>query len=170
MIVYRPGAITLEQIREVAGPAEMFVEKEAAAAEPREAMPSPGVGLRHYAPKARLILVEAGDGTDRVDLALRLYLEAVAHSREGVGVMLPDGLPGEQSMVDLKDRLRFAETFRWGRWSEPEELARRLFLGLRELDAARCTVILCPVPPGRGIAEAIRDRLRKAAWPLAGER
>ena len=26
-----------------------------------EALPSPGVGLRHYAPKARLVLVEAPD-------------------------------------------------------------------------------------------------------------
>jgi L-threonylcarbamoyladenylate synthase len=51
----------------------------------------------------------------------------------------------------------------WGSWSAPEELAQRLYAGLRELDAAGCTVILCPLPAAEGIGAAIRDRLRKAA-------
>jgi L-threonylcarbamoyladenylate synthase len=42
-------------------------------------------------------------------------------------------------------------------------LARRLFSGLRELDAAGATVILCPLPEERGIGVALRDRLLKAA-------
>jgi hypothetical protein len=54
-------------------------------------------------------------------------------------------------------------TFDWGDWSEPAQLARRLFAGLRHLDSLGCTIIFCPVPPGDGIAAAIRDRLRKAA-------
>jgi L-threonylcarbamoyladenylate synthase len=175
VIIYRPGAITVEQIREIAGPAELFVERDAPAVgareEPREAMPSPGVGLRHYAPRARLILVDAGDGASRGDLASRLYLEAVVFSGERVGVMLPYGLPGEHSLAESKDHFQgFAEIFWWGQWSEPEELAHRLFAGLRELDGRGCTVILCPVPPGQGIGVAIRDRLRKAAWSAAGEK
>ncbi len=165
MIVYRPGAITLDQIRAVAGPVEMFVERDRLAIEPREALPSPGVGLRHYAPRARLILVEAGDGEENADLAARLYGEAMVFSHERVGVMLPHGLPGEHSVVESKDRFEgLAEIFWWGEWSEPEVLAQRLFAGLRQLDAAGCTVIVCPVPPDRGIGAAIRDRLRKAAW------
>jgi L-threonylcarbamoyladenylate synthase len=42
-------------------------------------------------------------------------------------------------------------------------LARELYAGLRALDAADCTMILCPLPPIDGIGAAIRDRLRKAA-------
>jgi L-threonylcarbamoyladenylate synthase len=42
-------------------------------------------------------------------------------------------------------------------------MARTLYAGLRALDAAGCTVILCPVPPSEGIGAAIRDRLIKAA-------
>jgi L-threonylcarbamoyladenylate synthase len=34
---------------------------------------------------------------------------------------------------------------------------------LRALDDAGVDLILCPVPTGPGIAEAIRDRLEKAA-------
>jgi L-threonylcarbamoyladenylate synthase len=53
-------------------------------------------------------------------------------------------------------------SYEWGVWSEPEELARNLYAGLRTLDADGCTVILCPLPPGEGIGAAIRDRLIKA--------
>jgi L-threonylcarbamoyladenylate synthase len=165
MIVYRPGAITLDQIRVVAGPVELFVEQESLAVEPRESLPSPGVGLRHYAPRARLILVEAEAGRKKADLALVLYGAAMAYSRERVGVMLPYGLPGEQSVAESRDHFEdVAEIFWWGNWSEPEVLAQRLFAGLRQLDAAGCSVIVCPVPPDGGIGAAIRDRLRKAAW------
>jgi L-threonylcarbamoyladenylate synthase len=41
-------------------------------------------------------------------------------------------------------------------------MARALYAGLRALDDAGCTVILCPVPPAEGIGAAIRDRLLKA--------
>jgi len=43
-----------------AGAVEMFAEGEKLADAPREGLPSPGVGLRHYAPRARLVLVDAG--------------------------------------------------------------------------------------------------------------
>jgi L-threonylcarbamoyladenylate synthase len=53
--------------------------------------------------------------------------------------------------------------FRWGVWEDAEELARRLFAGLRELDEAGVDLIVCPEPEIGGIGDAIRDRLRKAA-------
>ncbi len=154
MMIYRPGAVTVEQIRAVVSAAEVYVERAGLADEPREAMPSPGVGLRHYAPKARLILVEDGAVKGRLgDLALDFL-------GQRVGLMLPTGWA----------RLSGAgyEIFDWGRWpdagEEPSELAQRLFAGLRWLDARGCAVILCPVPQGEGLGAAIRDRLRKAAW------
>ena len=156
MTVYRPGAITLEQIRAIAGAAEMYQESEKLLNAPREALPSPGVGLRHYAPRARLILVDAGEFLE--DLAERLRDLARQYAGERVGVMLPDELAGDW-------RPGVAEVYAWGRWSEPEELAHRLFAGLRALDAVGCDVILCPQPREVGIGVAIRDRLRKAATP-----
>jgi L-threonylcarbamoyladenylate synthase len=157
IVIYRPGAVTVEQVRDVAGAAELFVEKDVLTAEPREGLASPGVGLRHYAPKARLILVEAGD--HRTDPAQMLWESTLGYPGERVGLMLPGEIAGvgNRSWGDIS-------VFFWGRWSEPDELARRLFAGLRQLDAVGCTVILCPVPAGTGIGAAIRDRLRKAAW------
>jgi L-threonylcarbamoyladenylate synthase len=63
-----------------------------------------------------------------------------------------------------------AEVYAWGRWSAPEELARNLYAGLRELDGRGCTAILCPVPAGGGIGEAVRDRLGKAKGQGIGSR
>ena len=160
MLVYRPGAITAAQIREVGGPVEHYQELVLPEGAEREALPSPGVGIRHYAPQATVVLVE-----DRKngDMSLDVYESAVDFMKERVGVMLPEGLPGEHSVEESWSRLDFAEIFPWGRWSEPEELAQRLFAGLRYLDGLGCGAIVCPMPQGDGIAVAIRDRLRKAA-------
>ncbi len=152
MVIYRPGAVTAEQIRDAAGPVEFFVASQEPANKPRRGLPSPGVGLRHYAPRARLVLVEA----PLDELGARLAEAARDWSGERLGVMLPAGVatPGE---------LAQARIYAWGRWDTPKELASRLYSGLRALEAEGCSVILCSLPPGEGIGAAIRDRLRKAA-------
>lgn len=149
MVIYRPGAITAEQIRGVAGDVELF--RAMVRSGPPESLPAPGVGLRHYAPLARLILVEA----PAEELPRKLAETAALHPAERVGIMLPSDLelPG----------ISGAAIFPWGRWSQPEEMGRDLYSGLRALDAQGCTVVLCPVPPHEGIGVAIRDRLHKAA-------
>lgn len=152
MIIYRPGAVTLEQIRATAGPAELFRTTAELLETPRQALPSPGVGLRHYAPKARLILVEA----PLAELPLRLAQTARQWPGQRLGLMLPAEIAAPEGMpAEL--------VYAWGRWAAPAEMARKLYAGLRALDAQDCTVILCPLPPGEGIGAAIRDRLRKAA-------
>ena len=156
MMIYRPGAVTAAQISQIAGPAETLKEKILPDAAAREALPSPGVGLRHYAPRARLILVQ---GT-LSELPGRLAEAAKPHERERLGVMLP----AELTNVDLGAPLRAAAEFAWGHWSAPQELGEKLYAGLRALDAQGCDVILCPVPEPGGIGDAIRDRLRKAAY------
>jgi L-threonylcarbamoyladenylate synthase len=150
-IVYRPGVVTLEQIRVVCPAAQPFQESKPASDAAPESLPSPGVGLRHYAPRARLILVD-GAGRDQSE---RLMAEAqnAIHSGEKLGLMLPDEFEAS----------RGALVYRWGAWTNEEELAQRLFGGLRWLDTAGATVIICPLPDAKGIGVAIRDRLKKAA-------
>ena len=151
MVIYRPGAITAAQICAVAGPVKVFQPEGPLTDAPRQALPSPGVGLRHYAPRAHLVLLE--DSFDRLPRALA---EAAAQrASQRIGLMLPDEL--------IAQAPHSVEIFRWGRWSAPQELASRLYAGLRALDAAGCDVILCPLPSADGLGAAIRDRLRKAA-------
>ena len=140
-----------EQIRATAGPAILH-QPAILCDTPPEALPSPGVGLRHDAPRARLLLVESPAG----ELAARLAEAAEGLAGERLGVMLPEGFPAPAEADVLFD---------WGRWNAPEELAQRLYSALRSLDQAGCTVILCPLPGPAGIGAALRDRLRKAAVP-----
>jgi L-threonylcarbamoyladenylate synthase len=149
MVIYRPGAVTADQIAAIGGAVEIFRRDGELEETPREAMPSPGVGLRHYAPRARLVLVEG----PLAELAERLGAAVRSWPQERVGLMLP---------AEIASAIEEAVVFRWGSWAAPEEMARELYAGLRALDAEGCGVIVCPLPPGEGIGAAIRDRLLKA--------
>jgi L-threonylcarbamoyladenylate synthase len=144
--IYRPGAVTAAMISKVIGGEVRMVTAEQVASESlaREALPSPGMGMRHYAPRARLVLVDGQQG---------LLKEVAKYNGPEVGVMLPDdwqfGAAGIQ--------------FRWGPWGNAEILARLLYFGLRSLDDRGAKVIVCPVPQMGGLGEALRDRLEKAA-------
>jgi L-threonylcarbamoyladenylate synthase len=152
MRIFRPGAVTAEQIRAAVGLVELYRESDAPAETLKQGLPAPGVGLRHYAPRARLVLVEAPQN----ELAAKLAEAAAAASSTRLGVMLPEG-------IGTPEALRSATICPWGRWTAPEEMAEQLYAGLRWLDAQGCEAILCPLPPAEGLGEAIRDRLRKAA-------
>jgi L-threonylcarbamoyladenylate synthase len=145
-VIYRPGGITREQIEAVIGPVHV-AEHEITDEEP-ESLESPGLGIRHYAPRAKLILVETEDEFSSVALAI------LQHGQK-LGLMLPSNW--------LKGLECEAMVFDWGTWEKPEELAQRLYAGLRWLDEQMVEVTLCPLPPAGGLRTAIRDRLKKAA-------
>jgi L-threonylcarbamoyladenylate synthase len=144
MILYRPGAVTAAMLEPVAGPVTLY-QAPAATAEP-QTLPSPGVGIRHYAPRARLILVAS-------QAELNTHLAQLTPTADRIGVMLPQGwtVPTQ------------TETFPWSEFHNPTALAQSLFAGLRDLDNRGVAVILCPLPAPQGIGLAIRDRLKKAA-------
>lgn len=146
MRLYRPGAVTLDQIAAVAGPVELFRPSPAEPSVSRESQPSPGLDLRHYAPAATLRLV-----TDQADL---LASASTAGTPRPLGIMLPTGWQAPPATI----------RFDWGPWQQPEILAQRLFAGLRALDRQSVTTILCPLPfDTGGLSAALRDRLLKAA-------
>jgi L-threonylcarbamoyladenylate synthase len=151
-ILYRPGAVTLEQLRAVWPAVEAYVakpeEQALASGQQHAALVSPGLGIRHYAPRARLVLVEG-------EAALVAALAEARGVGQRAGGMLPDEFGAATGLA--------AVVFRWGPWSDPSLLAHRLFAGLRELDDQGVEVIVCPLPVAEGIGVAIIDRLRKAA-------
>ncbi|RZU43550.1 L-threonylcarbamoyladenylate synthase [Edaphobacter modestus] len=150
-MMYRPGGVSREELEQVLGAGMVKVYRPAGNAGTPESLPSPGVGIRHYAPRARLRLVS--ELSLPLEGSLIPAIEEVSREDGTVGVMLPEGW--ESSSAPL--------VYHWGAWSDGAGLARRLFAGLRELDEAGASVIVCPVPEIGGIGEAIRDRLGKAA-------
>jgi L-threonylcarbamoyladenylate synthase len=164
-LIYRPGAIGLEELAALWPGVAAYAPTRAAAGGTTgvlegalpAALPSPGVGLRHYAPRARLVLIEKGQGLQAAQPA-RLLKALRQRTGTRTGVLLPEGLlPGDTILPEG------VEIFAWGRWDRPEILAQRLFQGLRALDATGVERIVCPLPQEEGIGVALCDRLRKAA-------
>jgi L-threonylcarbamoyladenylate synthase len=112
-----------------------------------QSLPSPGVGIRHYAPRARVILINT-------ESELNNRLVHLIADKEKIGVMLPQ---------DWTIHHRHVEIFHWNSFNDTTALAQTLFAGLRDLDTRGVTTILCPVPSDTGLGLAIRDRLEKAA-------
>lgn len=156
LTVFRAGAVTAEMLTAISGVEEVVMYRSeqgpAGTTALPESLPSPGVGMRHYAPRARLILVE---GVDARAVQAGLLDEVMLRVADGLrtGVMLPTGWSaGPASTTDD-----------WGLWSQPDALATRLFAGLRALDDAGVEVIVCPLPGRGGMGDALCDRLEKAA-------
>jgi L-threonylcarbamoyladenylate synthase len=159
LIVYRPGAVSLEALRGVAGNVKLYEPNGGEAGQEPAGLPSPGVGMRHYAPRAQLVLVETQGTEEESEVGFRLFQAVIKLKRESdsvrIGVMAPE---------EFKSDVRAADAvFGWGRWGDLDSLAQRLFAGLRWLDAQEASHIVCPLPAGRGIGRALRDRLEKAA-------
>jgi L-threonylcarbamoyladenylate synthase len=144
-LIYRPGAITAAMLEPITGPVTVFQPPQHSTSEP-QSLPSPGVGIRHYAPRARLILVAS-------EAELNSRLAELKTSKDRIGVMLPQGWTITTP----------AETFPWNSFDDNTALAHTLFAGLRELDSRNVSLILCPEPSLEGLGLAIRDRLKKAA-------
>jgi L-threonylcarbamoyladenylate synthase len=145
LILYRPGAITAAMLEPIAGPVTLYQPPQTAT-EP-QSLPSPGTGIRHYAPRARLILVNT-------ESELNNRLVHLIADKEKIGVMLPQNWTIHH---------RHVEIFRWNSFDDNAALAHTLFAGLRDLDRRGVAVILCPLPANNGLGLAIRDRLEKAA-------
>jgi L-threonylcarbamoyladenylate synthase len=146
LILYRPGAITAAMLEPIAGPVTLYQPPQQPAAEP-QSLPSPGTGIRHYAPRARLVLVNT-------ESELNNRLVQLIADKEKAGVMLPQNWTIHH---------RHVEVFHWNSFDDSAALAHSLFAGLRDLDSRGVTVILCPLPENNGLGHAIRDRLEKAA-------
>jgi L-threonylcarbamoyladenylate synthase len=156
-MMYRPGGVSKEMLESVCGAGTVELFRPAEKVGSPEGLPSPGVGIRHYAPRARLVLAEISRARGPVEQGLVSVIDEVSEAGAKIGVMLPDGWDASYA----------AFVYRWGLWDDGETLARRLFAGLRDLDEAGASVIVCPVPEMGGIGEAIRDRLRKASIKAA---
>ncbi len=149
IIQYRPGTITPADIESACGtPVEVHTANAPAGVHEPESLPSPGVGIRHYAPRARLLLTEGNP-----EALIRAAAELTQDITHPPGVLLPIAWRAPQHAIVQP----------WAVWHEPARLAATLFGGLRALDALGVDHIVCPAPPPGGLNDAIRDRLMKAA-------
>jgi L-threonylcarbamoyladenylate synthase len=155
--ILRPGGVSLESLRSILPRVRAPLRHmpiPTGGQEGGAAQKAPGQLLIHYAPAVPTVLFE---GTAE---AMRAALLAEVHHRvsrgERVGVLIAD-----------EDLAAFQESgaslFALGSVTNPEQIATRLFSGLRSLEEAGVQVILCRSFAVQGLGLAVRDRLLKAA-------
>ena len=127
-LVLRSGAVTLEQLQEI------IPETRAYKLQNNEAPKSPGLKHKHYAPRARVILIESSKFK-------------IQDSRSAfIGINKPD-----QNF----DLIKIC--------SSVEDYAHEVFSFFRACDAEEIKTIYCETVEEKGIGLALMDRLRRAA-------
>jgi L-threonylcarbamoyladenylate synthase len=134
--ILRPGGVTREDLERVLG--------RKLTADSTGAIRAPGQHPLHYAPRARVLLVQPEEIAE----------EARRQQAQGhrVGVLVPPTLEGASTVgyvIVAPDSMA--------------AYAHRLYQLLREFDDRGCDVVVTSVPPQAGLGSAIADRLRRAA-------
>ena len=129
-VILRSGAITPEQLREIVPQTRMHRARKNSRAK------SPGMKHRHYAPRARVVLVDSLCDAERSETA------------GFIGLRPPRFATGFGLVALCRDE---------------KEYARALFHFFRRCDAAALKTIFCETVPAHGIGIALMDRLRRAA-------
>lgn len=162
-LLLRPGGITLEMLRTelptIALPARHSAPIDQASESPGAATDSPlqrapGQMERHYAPQARMIVFDGVGMAARQAVAAEVAAGLAAGER--VGALVPD-----EEEPTLREA--GAEVMSLGPAADLPEIARRLYGGLRALDAAGVDCIVAHTFGEAGLGLALSDRLRRAA-------
>ncbi len=138
-VLLRPGMIAREDVARVVG-----ALSDSQRADGTEARRSPGMLDRHYAPRAALLLVDAGRARDVFEQT------QLGGQRTGAilrGSTIPSARP--DLIVELPD--------------DSARFAAGLYAALHRLDDAGAEVIIVERPPDRPEWRAVLDRLERAA-------
>ncbi|OPY59684.1 MAG: Threonylcarbamoyl-AMP synthase [Pelotomaculum sp. PtaU1.Bin035] len=150
-LVLRPGGITPEELKKILG--AVGVDPAVRPGFKGEGGPrSPGMKYTHYAPRARLLVVEGGEEA----VAAKIVDLAGKYRAEGrrVGIL---------SYRDSMDFSPVGEVVPAGCRANPETVAAELYAALRRFDEMGVDLILAEGVEDRGVGMAVMDRLRKAA-------
>lgn len=157
-VMLRPGAITVEMLRDVVG--TVLIDPSIQGPVAADVKPkAPGMKYRHYAPKAELSLIESDQsGQSGIDERViaeinRRVAKQIAAGRQ-VGIMCTD---------ETMDRYPQGILRSVGRRDKPESIAHNLFAVLREFDDLQVDDIYSESFSRDQIGQAIMNRLTKAA-------
>jgi L-threonylcarbamoyladenylate synthase len=149
-VILRHGAIPMGEIE-----ARVAVEdRSRGAVDPRERAPAPGMYARHYAPRARVIIVPRG--------AVEEEARAVRGQGRRAGLLVREDWRGNTGATEAAGAP--------GVWIEvlPSDVsgyAAGLYAALHRLDDAGCDCIVVEAVSDDPAWTAIRDRLCRAAAP-----
>jgi L-threonylcarbamoyladenylate synthase len=149
----RPGGVPIEALRQYI-PGLSFTPRYIEHDQVATAPASPGMLLKHYSPRAELVLFAGVP--ERAIARMRQAALAAIKRGERVGVMLPNEEIG--TFADLA-----AIIIPLGPRDDMNQIGRRIFASMRELDRQGVERILVRGVERTGIGLAIWDRLVRAA-------
>lgn len=152
-MILRPGAITAEMLEEVIG--EVSVDETLLGDESEKAPKAPGMKYRHYAPKAKLVIVE-GDLREEILAIRQLAYSAYRESRK-IGIIATD---------ETLPFYKYGVVKNIGTRENEKTIARNLYRVLREFDEEDIDTIYSESFAVQGMGKAIMNRLEKAAGHL----
>jgi L-threonylcarbamoyladenylate synthase len=140
-VILRLGGTPKEEIEKIVGRVETTADHQMKKR-------SPGTRYRHYAPKARVILVPQGNR-----FVFKKLIDQQQSMKRRIGCILNSLTvskwlrPEEMNIITIPS----------------EEYANKIFDTLRKLDQAKVHVILIETVPETGLGAAVMDRLKRAA-------
>lgn len=140
----RPGGVTPEQLQAVLGDLVIDPAVTAQLEEGAKAA-SPGMKYKHYAPKAKVVLVKASPSAFATFVNQRKAEHPTALCFDG-----------EQHLLQVP-------TLTYGKRNDPAAQAKAVFDALRRLDEMGATVVYAACPDSQGIGLAVYNRLLRAA-------
>src|SRR6266487_3844631 len=151
--ILRPGGVSLEALQTILPQVRLKTTQKEKGEEPL-VYTSPGQMLTHYAPMIPLLLFDGVPEEMRTAMLTEVQRRRQAGEHVGVLVADEDVTAFEQSGAVVQSL---------GSATAPEQVASALFAGLRALEDAHVSVILCRNFDEKGLGLAIRDRLLRAA-------
>lgn len=144
-VILRPGGIPREAIEAVIGAVVM-----AGKVDDDSVPKAPGMKYRHYAPQAAVYRLEGAHRAEKIRTRLSEQVE------RPVGILISNETL-EQLGIVPEDVI----CWNMGRLSHPEEGAKRLFEGLRRMDAFQVREIYIDTWERTGLGEALMNRIDK---------
>ncbi len=138
----RPGAVTLEQLKEILPDIE--VDK-AILAEPEKNTPvaSPGMKYKHYSPKTNAFLVEGSS---------EAFAKFVNERKNCLALCFKE----DENLITVKSSV-------YGTAADEFTLAKNVFAQLRDVDNAGVDEVYIHAPSKQGVGLAVYNRLIRAA-------
>ena len=134
-IIYRLGALPLEDIEAVIGKVAIKNKKE-------ENPDAPGMLARHYAPKTSTFLVA------------NVFSEVKKHSGKKIGVLVFKASLHDKNITEII----------LSKEGSIQEAASKLYAAMHELDHKNLDVIIAEKFPAFGLGNSINDRLQRATF------
>lgn len=148
-VILRPGGITPEMVARVLGDVRVD-EHVMSPLREGEAVRSPGMKYKHYAPKAKTVIFDGA--AEHVIAAICARYDAAKAAGERPAILGFDEHDfGARTRISL------------GSAARPQDAAARLFGALRALDERGETVALCEAVEATGIGLAVMNRMGRAA-------